>query len=90
MVKKTWLPGKTLARFITANFGIPEKERKEIVARISDALADASVAQGKSVEPRNDLGELERCALPYVSGRATLSGCLCCCAGYSCFSAQRF
>src|ERR1017187_8137907 len=44
MGKKTWLPGKTLARFITANFGIPEREQKEILERISDAIADTAPA----------------------------------------------
>ena len=44
MGKKTWLPGKTLARFITANFGIPEKEQREMVERISDAVADTAPA----------------------------------------------
>jgi len=44
MGKKTWLPGKTLARFITANFGISEKEQREIVERISNAVADTAPA----------------------------------------------
>jgi serine/threonine-protein kinase HipA len=44
MGKKTWLPGKTLARFITANFGIPEKEQRVMVERISDAVADTAPA----------------------------------------------
>lgn len=44
MGKKTWLPGKTLARFITANFGIPEKEQREMVERIGDAVADTAPA----------------------------------------------
>ena len=39
-----WLPGKTLARFITANLGIPEKEQRVIVERISDAVADTAPA----------------------------------------------
>lgn len=39
MGKKTWLPGKTLSRFITANFGMPEKEQRVKVERISDAVA---------------------------------------------------
>ncbi len=38
--KKTWLPGKTLAKFIAANFGIPDREQKLTVERISDAVAD--------------------------------------------------
>jgi serine/threonine-protein kinase HipA len=44
MGKKTWLPGKNLGRFITANFGIPEKEQREMVERISDAVADTAPA----------------------------------------------
>jgi len=44
MGKKTWLPGKTLTRFITANFGIPEREQREMVERISDAVADTALA----------------------------------------------
>jgi serine/threonine-protein kinase HipA len=44
MGKKTWLPGKTLARFITTNFGIQEKEQRQMVERISDAVADVAPA----------------------------------------------
>jgi len=43
-VKKTWLPGKTLAKFITANFGIPDREQKLMLERISDAVADTAPA----------------------------------------------
>ena len=44
MGKKTWLPGKTLGQFITSNFGIPQREQKQIVERISDAVADVAPA----------------------------------------------
>jgi serine/threonine-protein kinase HipA len=44
MGKKTWLPGKTLAKFIASTFHISEKEQKEIVERISDAIADTAPA----------------------------------------------
>jgi serine/threonine-protein kinase HipA len=44
MGKKTWLPGKTLARFITANHGITEKEQRVMVKHISDAVADTAPA----------------------------------------------
>jgi len=40
MGKKTWLPGKTLSKFITSTFGIPQRKQKEIIERISDAVAD--------------------------------------------------
>ena len=44
MGKKTWLPGKALARFITVHFGIPEKEQKQIIERISDAVSATAPA----------------------------------------------
>jgi serine/threonine-protein kinase HipA len=44
MGRKTWLPGKTLAKFIAANFNIPEREQKEMVEHISDAIADTAPA----------------------------------------------
>lgn len=39
MGKKTWTPGKTLQKFIVANFGIGAKEQSEIVEAISDAVS---------------------------------------------------
>lgn len=44
MGKKTWLPGKALSRFITATFGIAERDQKEIVERISDSVSDTAPA----------------------------------------------
>lgn len=44
MGRKTWMPGKTLATFITSTFGIPQREQKEIVERISDSIADTAPA----------------------------------------------
>ena len=44
MGRKTWLPGKTLGTFITATFGISQREQKEILERISDAVADTAPA----------------------------------------------
>lgn len=38
------LPGKILAEFITANFGIPDREQKLILEKISDTVADAAPA----------------------------------------------
>ncbi|OYU26367.1 MAG: hypothetical protein CFE41_16550 [Burkholderiales bacterium PBB2] len=40
MGKKTWTPGKNLQKFIAANFGIQPKEQAQMVAAISDAVAD--------------------------------------------------
>jgi serine/threonine-protein kinase HipA len=44
MGRKTWLPGKTLGTFITSTFGIPQREQKEIVERISYSVADTAPA----------------------------------------------
>jgi serine/threonine-protein kinase HipA len=52
MGKKTWLPGKALAKFITTTFSISEREQKEMVERISDAVADTAPAVR---EKMNDL-----------------------------------
>lgn len=44
MGRKTWLPGKTLGTFITSTFGISQREQKEILERISDAVAETAPA----------------------------------------------
>jgi serine/threonine-protein kinase HipA len=57
MGKKTWLPGKTLSRFITANLGIPEKEQRVMVERISDAVADTAPAVREKMDSLADFRE---------------------------------
>jgi serine/threonine-protein kinase HipA len=42
MGRKTWTPGKTLAQFITSNFGISQRIQVEIVEKISDAVAEVA------------------------------------------------
>jgi serine/threonine-protein kinase HipA len=42
MGRKTWTPGKSLAKFIAATFGISLKVQSEIVAAISDAISDTA------------------------------------------------
>jgi serine/threonine-protein kinase HipA len=44
MGKKTWLPGKNLATFISSTFAIPQREQKEILERISDAVSQTAPA----------------------------------------------
>jgi serine/threonine-protein kinase HipA len=44
MGRKTWLPGKTLGTSVTTTFGISQREQKEILERISDAVADTAPA----------------------------------------------
>ena len=43
MGKKTWAPGKTLQRFITATFGIAAKEQVKIIEAIGDAVSVTAV-----------------------------------------------
>jgi len=43
MGKKTWTPGKTLQRFITATFGIAAKEQVKIIEAIGDAVSVTAV-----------------------------------------------
>ncbi|MGA7217791.1 MAG: type II toxin-antitoxin system HipA family toxin [Candidatus Sulfotelmatobacter sp.] len=60
MGKKTWLPGKTLGTFITSTFGISLREQKEIVERISDAVADTVPAVRETIarlEGFRDIGK---------------------------------
>jgi serine/threonine-protein kinase HipA len=45
MGKKTWLPGKNLVKFITSTFGIPQREQKEMVERISDAVSETAPSE---------------------------------------------
>jgi serine/threonine-protein kinase HipA len=44
MGRRTWLPGKTLGTFVTSTFGISQREQKEILERISDAVTDTAPA----------------------------------------------
>jgi serine/threonine-protein kinase HipA len=42
MGRKTWSPGRSMPRFITATFGIPLRTQNEIVEAISDAVSDTA------------------------------------------------
>jgi len=42
MGRKTWAPGKTLSKFIAANFNLSVKIQSEIVEQISDAISDTA------------------------------------------------
>lgn len=42
MGRKTWAPGKNLAKFIMREFNLSEREQKGIVEQIGDALADTA------------------------------------------------
>ena len=40
--KKTWSPGKTLERFITATFGVEARHQRLLVEQISDAVSEVA------------------------------------------------
>lgn len=40
MGKKTWIPGKNLQKFVTAQFGISLREQNQMIEAISDAISD--------------------------------------------------
>ena len=50
MGKKTWAPGKNLQKFIAATFGIQPKEQLQMVAAISDAVADVGPQVRKAMQ----------------------------------------
>jgi serine/threonine-protein kinase HipA len=50
MGRNTWLPGKTLAKFIAATFAISEREQKQIVERISDGISDTAPAVRETMD----------------------------------------
>lgn len=51
--KKTWSPGKTLERFITATFNVEVREQKKLVEQIGDAISDVG-PQVRSAMKRHD------------------------------------
>ena len=60
MGKKTWPPGKTRQRFITATFGIDAKERVNIIEAIGDAMSATAiqVREAMAVHPGfEDIGK---------------------------------
>ncbi len=58
MGRKTWTPGRTLAKFIAATFGISLKIQSEIVAAISDAIADTTPQVRESMDRYEGFNEI--------------------------------
>lgn len=58
MGRKTWTPGKTLARFIAATFGVPVKVQSEIVEAIGDAVSDTAPLVRAAMKKYQDFGDL--------------------------------
>jgi serine/threonine-protein kinase HipA len=61
--KKTWLPGKTLAQLIAANFGISNREQKLTVEKISDAVADTAPAVRAAMANLDGFKDTGKCML---------------------------
>ena len=67
--KKTWTPGKTLQRFITATFGIQPKEQQQIVQAISDAVADVGPQVRQAMEKHPGFADVgQRMLLAWADG----------------------
>jgi serine/threonine-protein kinase HipA len=58
MGKKTWTPGKTLPRFITATFGIALREQQQMVQAITDAVADTAQQVHEAMAQHPDFAAL--------------------------------
>jgi serine/threonine-protein kinase HipA len=73
MGRKTWLPGKTLGRFVTSTFGISQREQKEMVERISDAVADVAPAVREAMQEIGGFKDLgKRMLAAWSEGVGTL------------------
>lgn len=58
MGKKTWMPGKTLQKFIAANFNIGTKEQSEIVEAIGDAVSATSPQVREAMDTHPDFADI--------------------------------
>lgn len=69
MGRKTWSPGKNLAKFIAATFGIPLKTQVEVVEAISDAISDVAPEVRTAMDRYDGFKELgARILLTWNSG----------------------
>ena len=58
MGKKTWTPGKSLQKFIVANFGVAAKEQSEIIEAISDAVSTAAPQVREAMKTHPDFADI--------------------------------
>jgi serine/threonine-protein kinase HipA len=73
MGKKTWTPGKTLQRFIAANFGIAVKQQLHIVEAISDAVSDTAPQVREAIKIHADFTDIgKRMLVAWREGIASL------------------
>jgi len=71
--KKTWTPGKNLAKFITGTFGISAKEQSLLLESISDAVADVVPLVQEKMKEHAEFRELgKRILLAWQEGTTLL------------------
>jgi serine/threonine-protein kinase HipA len=67
--KKTWLPGKSLEKFITSVFGVPVRTQVEIVEAISDAVSDTAPRVREAMTLHADFADIgKRMLLAWSEG----------------------
>jgi serine/threonine-protein kinase HipA len=67
--KKTWLPGKSLEKFITSVFGVPVRTQVEIVEAISDAVSDTAPRVREAMTLHADFADIgKRMLLAWTEG----------------------
>ena len=58
MGKRTWIPGKALGKFLTANFDVAAREQLEMIEKISDAVSEVGPAVRKAMTDYPDFREI--------------------------------
>ena len=67
--KKTWVPGKSLEKFITSVFGVPVRTQVEIVEAISDAVSEIAPRVREAMTQHADFADLgKRMLLAWSEG----------------------
>lgn len=73
MGKKTWLPGKSLPRFITATFGLSLRDQNDIVEQIAVAMAEAGPMVREAMQQHPEFADIgKRMLLIWQEGIAGL------------------
>lgn len=71
--KKTWTPGKTLERFITATFGVTRNDQLAIVDRIGSAMIEVGPQVREAMEEHPGFREIgKRMLMAWTEGLAGL------------------
>lgn len=69
MGKKTWLPGKSLQKFLVSTFNIPLRVQNGLIEKISDAVSDTSPAVREAMEQHPEFRDIgKRMLLAWKEG----------------------